>query len=427
MKKLKILVFPCGSEIGLEIHRSLKYSAHIELFGANSINDHGRFTYKNYFDGIPYIDDENIIPYLSKLVSKYKFDAIYPTMDKVIWKLKANERALGCKIIASNSNTTEICLSKRKTYETLHSIVNIPKIFNTPEEITSFPVFIKPDIGYGSRGVSKVNSKKELSCFFNFRLLSDYVVTEYLPGIEYTVDCFTDRLGELMFVGPRIRGRISNGISVYTQPIIEDASMFEEIAIKINQTIKLNGAWFFQVKKSANESLVLMEIASRLGGSSSLFRGIGVNFALLSIFNTFDIDIEILLNDSLIEMDRALDNKYKLNINYSTVYVDFDDCLIINKKNNLKLIKFLYSCLNKGKRIILITKHENDLKESLKTYRLSELFDEIIHIDKADSKAEYITDTNCIFIDDSFAERKTVKEKLEIPVFSPDMVEVLIN
>lgn len=425
MNKLKILVFPCGSEIGLEIHRSLKYSAHVELFGANSIDDHGRFVYETYIEGLPVIDDDSIIPHLSGLVSEYKFDAIYPTMDKVIWKLKSNESALDCKVIASDSSTTEICLSKRKTYETLHSVVNIPKIFNPPEEITSFPVFVKPDIGYGSRGVSKVNSKKELNCFFNSRLLSDYVVTEYLPGTEYTVDCFTDRLGNLLFVGPRIRGRINNGISVYTKPIIENASMFEEIAIKINQTIKFNGAWFFQVKKSTNESLVVMEIASRLGGSSSLFRGIGVNFALLSLFNTFNIDVKILLNDPLIEMDRALYNKYKLNINYSTVYVDFDDCLIINKKTNLQLIRFLYSCLNKGKRIILITKHENDLKKSLKTYRLSELFDEIIHIDKSDRKAEYITDTDCIFIDDSFVERKAVKEKLGIPVFSPDMVETL--
>lgn len=425
MKKLRILVFPCGSEIGLEIHRSLKYSTHVELFGASSIEDHGRFVYENYLEGVPVIDDDSIIPYISKLVSEYNIDAIYPTMDKVIWKLKTNENALRCRVIASESRTTEICLSKRKTYDTLHSVVNIPKIFNTPEEITSFPVFVKPDIGYGSRGVSKINSKKELSCFFNSRLSSDYVVTEYLPGTEYTVDCFTDRLGNLIFVGPRIRGRISNGISVHTKPIIDNASLFEYIAIKINQTIKFNGAWFFQVKKSKNESLVVMEIASRLGGSSSLFRGIGVNFALLSIFNTFNIDVNILLNDSLIEMDRALDNKYKLNLNYSTIYVDFDDCLIINKKINLQLIRFLYSCLNDGKKIILITKHENNLNESLSKYRLSELFDDIIHIEKSESKAKYITNTKSIFIDDSFAERKAVKEKLGISVFSPDMIETL--
>ncbi len=33
-----ILVFPCGSEIALEVHRSLQYSTHFHLIGANSID-----------------------------------------------------------------------------------------------------------------------------------------------------------------------------------------------------------------------------------------------------------------------------------------------------------------------------------------------------------------------------------------------------
>ena len=44
----RILVFPCGSEIALEIYRSLKYSIHFELVGASSIDDHGKFVYKEY-------------------------------------------------------------------------------------------------------------------------------------------------------------------------------------------------------------------------------------------------------------------------------------------------------------------------------------------------------------------------------------------
>ena len=61
MKKLKILVFPCGSEIGLEIHRSLKYSVHIELLGGSSVEDHGKFVFENYIGKIPFIDDSDFI------------------------------------------------------------------------------------------------------------------------------------------------------------------------------------------------------------------------------------------------------------------------------------------------------------------------------------------------------------------------------
>lgn len=51
---LNILVFPCGSEIALELHRSLKFSRHITLFGANSVDDHGKFVFENYIGGLPF-------------------------------------------------------------------------------------------------------------------------------------------------------------------------------------------------------------------------------------------------------------------------------------------------------------------------------------------------------------------------------------
>lgn len=56
--KIKILVFSCGSEIGLELHRALKWDKHIELFGASSAkSNHGRYVYKNYIEELPIIDD----------------------------------------------------------------------------------------------------------------------------------------------------------------------------------------------------------------------------------------------------------------------------------------------------------------------------------------------------------------------------------
>ena len=427
MKKLKILVFPCGSEIGLEIHRSLKYSSHVELIGASSVDDHGKFVFEEYIGRLPFIDSDNIINELHKIVQEFDIDAIYPAVDKVIWKLKQFENELGCKVISSEFATTEICLSKINTYSVLKATIKVPQVYGKIDEINKYPVFIKPDIGYGTRGVFKANNANEANNFLERNKTTKFVITEYLSGDEYTVDCFTDRHGELKFIGPRKRNRVSNGISVNTGPVKTDISIFDELAVKINQKIKFRGAWFFQVKKDSNGELTLLEIASRLGGSSALYRGKGVNFALLSIFDAFDVDVDVLQNDYDIELDRALDNKYKLDISYSTVYVDFDDCLIINSKVNTQLVSFLYFCLNNGKRLVLLTKHAIDINESLTKYRLTGLFDEVIHIDKNDRKANYIINNDSIFIDDSFVERKDVCTEKNILVFSPDMLEVLMS
>jgi len=425
MNKFNILVFPCGSEIGLEIYRSLAYSSHINLIGASSADDHGKFRYEQYIGNLPFIDSPDLIPALRKIVRDKSIDAIYPSMDAVINMLKRHESDLGCKVISSEADTTDICLSKTKTYDLLKEYIKVPIVYLSIKEIKKYPVFIKPDVGYGTRGVCKAENEEEASNFLSENKKMKYVITEYLPGKEYTVDCFTDRNNKLRFVGQRIRNRISNGISVNTKPIVEKI-LFNTFAKSIAQAIKFRGAWFFQVKEDSDKNLTLLEIAARLGGSSGLYRNKGVNFALLSIFDAYNLDVEIITNQYDIELDRALSNRFKLSLTYDTIYVDFDDCLILNQKVNTELIQFLYKSFNEKKHIVLITKHKEDLSNSLKKFRLRDLFDEIIILDLNDEKYKYITKKNAIFIDDSFSERKMVNDKLGLPVFSPDMVECLL-
>lgn len=426
MNKLNILVFPCGSEIGLEILRSLKYSAHINLIGASSTDDHGKFVYEKYVGGIPFIDDDKVIDALKDIVDQFKIDAIYPSMDSVIWKLKKDELHLGCKVLSSNVETTKICLSKSKTYAVFKDKIRVPTIYADFRDIDNYPVFIKPDVGYGSKGTVKANCAQDVECFFRRFNARDFIILEYLPFEEYTIDCFTNREGQLLFVGPRRRNRIINGISVNTRAEKHDINCFYEFARILNETVSFRGAWFFQVRKDKNGRITLMEIASRIGGSSALFRAKGINFALLTVFDAFNIDVEVVMNDYDIELDRALDNKYKIDLEFSSVYVDFDDCLLVNGKINTELVTFLFQAITNNKRVYLLSKHEGDLKMALKKNRLDSLFDDVIQLQREDEKHKYILDKNPIFIDDSFRERKKIASILNIPVFSTDMIECLL-
>ena len=423
--ELNILVFPCGSEIALEIHRSLKYSRHFKLFGANSVEDHGRFIFENYIDDVPYFNNKDFVSSINKIIEDYKIDAIYPAMDSVIAKLSEIKDQINCKIIGSSDETNQICLSKKKTYSFLKDVVNCPKVYNKNDvKDQDFPLFMKPDVGYGSRGVAKVNSQEEI----DIQLLThpNSMILEYLPNEELTVDCFTDRFGSLRFYGPRLRKRISNGISVNTTIFSERKEEIKRIVNTINSKIKFRGAWFVQLKLNNNGEPTLLEIAARFGGSSSLYRNIGVNFALLSLFDAFDYDVELFTNDYDIELDRALDNKYKIKIDYNNVYVDFDDCLIIRDQVNTELLSFIFKCINAGKKVYLITKHALNIDESLEKYRLSKVFDKVIHLTNNDFKYEYINHKNAIFIDDSYKERLEVYNHLKIPVFAPDNIEALL-
>lgn len=422
MAKKRVLVFPCGSEIALEVYRSLKNSIHFELIGASSVSDHGRFVFENYIGGVPFVSDPGFVPAIAGIVAREHIDFVYPAMDSVIAMLKAHEAELGCPVIASPAETAEICLSKEKTYRALAGAVRLPAEY-AADAVPAYPVFCKPVIGYGARGAKKIDNEAALREQLSER--PDSMILEYLPGEEYTLDCFTDKTGELLFCGARLRGRISNGISVYTRPA-EEQGEFAEIARRVNAKLRFRGAWFLQLKRAADGELALLEVASRLGGSSSLFRARGINFAQLSLFDAMGLPVSIIDNGYALEMDRALDNRYKLAISYNEVFLDYDDTLILDGKYyNPELMAFIYSCKNRGVKLTLLSAHDGDLSAELRRFGLEGLFDRVIHLPKGENKAAHIDNSDAIFIDDSFAERRRVREGAGIPVFSPDMLEAL--
>lgn len=82
----KVLVYPCGTEIALELHRALQYSTHYEIIGGTDNYDHGRFVYRNLVK-VPFITDtsgKDIILSFEKQIEPYNIDFIYPAMDGVI-------------------------------------------------------------------------------------------------------------------------------------------------------------------------------------------------------------------------------------------------------------------------------------------------------------------------------------------------------
>lgn len=418
----KILVFPCGSEIGLEIYRSFQYNKDYELIGGSSTSDHGKFVFENYIENIPFVDDEKFIDKINEIISEKKIDYLYPAHDSVVLKFAENCDKLKAKVVGSDYFTCDICRSKRKTYEFFKDTLLVPKIYEYDNKLDNFfPLFLKPDVGQGAKGTQKINNQYDLDYFYKD---DSQLILEYLPFDEYTIDCFTDYKGNLRFCCGRRRSRISNGISVSSQLVFND--QFKSIAEIINNKLKFNGAWFFQLKENFNHELCLLEIAPRIAGTMEFQRAFGVNLALLNLYNLEEKNIDFLVNNYTCEMDRALSNNYKLNYLYNYIYIDLDDVIIQNGKVNYMVVSFLYKALSEKKKIILLTRHKSDPKQSLNQYKLFNIFSEIIHIKDESLKSAYIKHRDSIFIDDSHRERKDVYTNCGIPVFDVNMIDVLM-
>lgn len=420
-----VFVFPCGSEIALEIARSLSGDWHFHLVGGSSIADHGRFVYDDVVEGIPWVDSAAFIPYIKNVVKTHEIDLIYPATDMALAVLKQSEVELGCYVVTSPIETVKTCLSKRKTYSVLENVIRTPKVYSDESDV-EYPIFAKPDIGHSSRGVAILVSESEKSSFISKN--KDILLLELLTGDEYTVDCFSDKNGALLFAGARKRARTMNGISVHTEPVAQgEQSEFYSLAEKINATMRFRGAWFAQFKRANDGELVLLEVAARFGGSSGLFRGLGVNFALLSLWDALGADVSVIENNYTIEMDRALDNRYKLGISYNEVFLDYDDTVTMSVTGlvNPKIMQMVFSCINRGIKVTLLSRHVGDLLADLRRLKIDGVFSRIIHICDGRKKSDFIDNHNAIFVDDSYAERLEVIKSCGIPVFGLDMIDAL--
>lgn len=420
-----VLVFPCGSEIALEIARSLEGDRHFHLIGGTSIDDHGRFVFSDIETGIPWVDSEDFIPAIKGIVKKRNIDLVYPASDMAVAVLKAAEQEIGAYVIASPSEVSITCLSKRKTYRALSDIIRTPAQYTEIDNLP-YPIFAKPDIGHSSIGTAILKSREDTEAFLAKN--NGALLLELLTGDEYTVDCFTDRHGELLFSGARKRQRTMNGISVRTSPVPEEeSSAFSALTKKINSALQLRGAWFAQFKESACGDLTLLEVASRFGGSSGLYRGLGVNFALLSIWDALGYDVSVSPNKYTIEMDRALDNRYKIGIRFNEVFLDYDDTIVMSADGSInpKVMQLVFSCINRGVRVTILSRHRGDLLAELKSRKIDGLFSRVIHLPETDEKSRYIDNSNSIFIDDSYAERMNVQSATGIPTFGLDMLDAL--
>lgn len=425
MKKKNILIFPCGSENGINMYDSLKYNIHFELFGATSKYDHSEYIYdeKHLKIGNFNIHDEDFLKNFNSMLKLFSIDYIIPTHDEIINFLVNNAERINAVIIASPKETCNIAFSKIETYKTLKNKNYLPIWYQDYSNL-KFPIFIKPNHGAGGKGACIINNMDEFNKINN---PNNYLISEYLPGDEITIDCFTNKNRELMFIGPRTRERITTGIS-FRSKNIKLTSDIKEIAEDLNKTLKFRGLWFFQLKKDNKGKYKLMEISVRCAGTMSLYRMLGINFASLSLFDFMGYDLEIIKNNFNIQLDRYYKCCYKTNINYNYVYIDFDDTIIVNHKVNTTIISFLYQCLNNNKKIILITKHIDDIVCDMHKYHISkDIFYKIINIKEDEKKSKYIKHYDAIFIDNYYFDRKDVYINSQIPVFDVDAVDALMN
>ena len=419
--KINVLIFPCETNSN-ELHDALSYCFNVNVFGASSVRRHGAYIYKNYNCQLPLIASENFINDFNHYLDEYEIDVIMPTHDTVALFLAEHASEIHAKVVQSDVFTNKVCRSKIQTHDLFKDCDFVPIRFTSIEKV-EYPAFAKPDIGEGSHGAFIANNKDQ---FIGIDF-DKYLITEFLPGEELTVDCLTDKNGKLVCVLPRTRDRIFGGIAVNSKSITVNGEI-NNIANIINSRLSFTGLWYFQLRGDRYGKLKLMEISTRCAGTMCVSRARGYNLPLLSVYVAMGYDISVPQKSMNVEMDRALIARYDMHLDYDTVYIDFDDTITLRDEINPYAMFFLYQCHNKHVKVHLLTRHIHNIHESLKKHAVSEdLFTDIIYIPDNESKSSYITESKSIFIDNMYKERVEVAMERDIPVFDADGFEFLLD
>lgn len=429
-RSLNVLLFPGGTEVAMEIREALAHEKSVALYGASGDPfDPGSHLYRNYDSALPWITEpERCIESLAGLVRRWGIDYVFPAYDDVGLFVSAHRDRVGCRVVLPDHRTVEILRSKRRTFETLGGVVPCPRVYAW-EEVRAhreLEVFIKPDVGQGSQGTFHLRPPIDVNLLDSLSRDGDrYVLCEYLPGEEYTVDCLSGADGTLLAVCPRVRRRTKAGIATFTSVV--QGHEFSTFAENIAAALQLRGAWFYQVKRDVSGAIKLQEAAARISGTMALYRQTGINFPLLSLYIHEGIPVSVSPNAyDRLELSRTFRSHFRCELEFSRVYVDLDDTLLLRGKVNTKLVALIFQWINQGIPVVLISKHDGEIDQTLARYRLAGLFAQVVHLGRGDEKADHVT-PGSIFIDDSFTEREKVRRRVGIPTFDLSMLDGLMD
>ncbi|HEY0067726.1 MAG TPA: ATP-grasp domain-containing protein [Flavisolibacter sp.] len=318
-----ILMTGAGAPGAAGIIRCLLLDPLVKLTIADARPDAvGQYIYPD-FELLPPAERGDFIPEITRICREKLIGLVMPLVTRELLPLAQNRELLesaGTRVMVSPAEAIALANNKTACCEFLQSKgIPVPKFFRvrTTEEFihAAFELghpqrsfTFKPSASNGSRGFRIVSDsideseqlfgQKPYNTYITYahtlKILSskpfpELLVSEYLPGDEYSVDCLADH-GVMKLALPRLRSRMVNGISVQGMFVKDEAII--EYCGDIIRALGLHGNIGIQVKRTEKGEALLLEVNPRVQGTIVAGLGAGVNLPLLAVKQELGIQIQ---------------------------------------------------------------------------------------------------------------------------------------
>jgi hypothetical protein len=233
------------------------------------------------FITVPFIKSVGYRDYILNLFDDLEINVFVPLIDEEIFMFpKDDPELIEREIISSSviSKSVNLLNNKAKWSEYLDSKeIRVPRIFNDVNLPKETFFFIKPVMGFGSRGSFKATYDEAFSYLSN----GSYVVQELCEGPEITIEVYNEN----GVVKSLCRERLEVKAGVCTKARIWHDPELDELAVRICSVIELPLAFCFQVMYNISGQFVVTDINPRLGAGTSLSSRYGWHLASAFLSN----------------------------------------------------------------------------------------------------------------------------------------------
>jgi carbamoyl-phosphate synthase large subunit len=234
---------------------------------------------------LPRGDDAGFVDRLLQICIERRIELLIPTVDAELLpvaKARQNFERHGVRVALPSAALLQLTRDKDQLLRYCEGAIPVPRsqIWHPGVQAASFnfPVFAKPRAGSGSRDLHLLESAQALE-----QLPRDgsFLVQEWLPGDEYSIDTYVTQAGDVIAAVPRVRMKTDSGIAVTARTVHHQDVI--DIAVAFVKHIGLRFVGNVQLRRAADGTPKLLEINARFPGTLPLTAAAGVDIPKLMV------------------------------------------------------------------------------------------------------------------------------------------------